>query len=200
MKVKNLVFYQIATDRNYKVGDKLHFGTEDNFQAYRVYNAKLSDENGTFGRQGNKFVSSKKIFANKKLVSKLSRAADESDFVIRELAVEYVRKNKYPDKPSRLKCMFLTDDKELCLSGLKTFYKKGHGTLFQAVAVKLNGNIFFAKDLVMPRSGLSYSEYLDIADKYWSQNQKSKAKTQEILFEGDAEIVEILGEYHHDKK
>lgn len=195
MQVKDLVLYQVATDRNYKVGDKIHFGEEDNYQAYRVWNTKLCDNQGMFSRQGFDFVDSKKIFANKNLVLKLSRALEEADFIIRELAVENVRKTKYPHLPSRLKCMFLTDSKEDCLKGLKKFYQKGHGKFFQAVAVKLNGEVFFVRDKVMPRLGLSYLEYLKLADEYWGQDQNSKGSTKEILFVGDAEIVEIIDEF-----
>lgn len=199
MEVKDLVLYQVATDRNYKVGDVLHFGEEDNFQAYRVWNSKLYDDKGRFAKQGYDFVQSKKIFANKKLVKKLSKAIEEADFIIRELAIEEVRKTKYPDEPSRLRCMFLTDSKEDCLKGVKTFYQKGHGSHFQAIAVRLNGKVFYAKEKAIGRWGLSYKEYSKLADEYWSQNQNSNVKIQEILFEGEAEVIEIMDEYTHQK-
>lgn len=199
MEVKDLVLYQVATDRNYKVGDVLHFGEEDNFQAYRVWNSKLYDDKGRFAKQGYDFFQSKKIFANKKLVKKLSKAIEEADFIIRELAIEEVRKTKYPDEPSRLRCMFLTDSKEDCLKGVKTFYQKGHGGHFQAIAVRLNGKVFCAKEKAIGRWGLSYKEYSKLADEYWSQNQNSNVKIQEILFEGEAEVIEIMDEYTHQK-
>ena len=31
-KVKDLILYQVATDRNYKVGDKIYFGEKPNGQ------------------------------------------------------------------------------------------------------------------------------------------------------------------------
>ncbi len=194
MKVKDEIFYQVATDRDYKVGDKLVFGKDYNVQGQRVFNTRFYTEGKAFHDLGFEYADSKKILKNKDLVIKISKALSESDFVIRELAVEEVRKEKFPNLPSRLKCMYLTDKKENVLSGVKEFHKKGFGTQFQAVAVKLNGNVFFAKSVYMPRLGLSYQRYRELAEKYWSQDQNSDDKIQEVLFEGTAEIVEILDE------
>ena len=36
MKVNDLVLFQIATDRNYHIGDKLSFGKEYNFHGQRA--------------------------------------------------------------------------------------------------------------------------------------------------------------------
>ena len=196
MKVSNLILYQIATDRHYKVGDKLEFGKAYNFQGQRVINGnKIFD--GRLYDEGYSFANSKKIFANKKLVLNLAKELEEYDFIVRELAYEEVRKNEFKDKPSRLKCMFLTDDKEGCIKNLKVFPQKGHGSFFQAVAVKLNGNLFYVREVPAPRRGWSYIKYLEEAKRYWSQNQNSTNKPFEILFEGKAEVVEILEEYEH---
>lgn len=195
MKVKDLVLYQVATDRNYKVGDKLIFGKEYNGQGNRILSTKFNDGKDAKYKLGFKYADSKNIFKKKDLVIDLCKTMSENDFVLRELAVEEVRKTKYPNLPSRLKCMFLSDTKQVVLENLKTFHLKGVGKLFQAVAVKLTGELFYAKSVALPRNGLSYGEYMEIADKYWSQDQNSTEEIKEILFEGKAEIVEILDEY-----
>lgn len=199
MKVQNKVFYQIATDRYYKVGDTFNFGEKLNYQGKRVFENKLKDDQGKILQQAIDYLNSKNFFKNKKIISKLIKAVDESDFVIREIAMEKIRKNEFPNYPSRLKCMFLTDSKEECLKALKIFYQKGHGEYFQAVAVRVNGNVFYSKDVAIGREGLSYAEYLDKSKRYWSQNQDSNSKLQEILFEGDAEIVEILESFRYKR-
>ena len=66
MKVKDLILYQISTDRYYKVGDKLEFGKEYNFQGQRVLNGAKLNKKRTYD-DGYAFVDSKKIFANKKV-------------------------------------------------------------------------------------------------------------------------------------
>ena len=196
MKVKDLILYQIATDRHYKVGDKLEFGKSYNYQGERVYNGAKLNKRRTYD-DGYSFVDSKKIFANKKLVLKLAKQLEEYDFTIRELAFEEVRKTEFKDYPSRLKCMFLIDNKEECVKNLKNFHHKGHGTFFQVVAVKLNGNVFYATSKNVRRTGLSFEEYKQMARVYWKQEQNSKLPINEILFEGNAEIVEVIEEYEY---
>ena len=198
MKVKDLILYQIATDRHYKVGDKLEFGKIYNFQGERVINGAKLEKKRTYD-EGYSFVDSKKIFANKKLVLKLSKQLEEYDFITRELAFEEVRKTEFKDLPSRLKCMFLIDNKESCIKNLKTCHHKGHGTFFQVVAVKLNGNVFYATAKNVRRTGLSYEEYKTMAREYWSQEQKINIPANEILFEGKAEIVEIIEEFEYKR-
>ena len=199
VKVKNLILYQVATDRNYKVGDKYIFGETDNGQAYHVYNTVYQDENHqplhVVGFNNLK----RGIFKNKKLLIDLSQALSKYDFALRELALEEVRQEQFPQLPSRMKCMFLTDDEKECLDNLPKFANVGYGSLFQAVAVKVCGTIFFARDFVVARKGLSINQYKEQAVKYWSQDQNSKTKAKEILFIGEAEIVEILKEIKKDK-
>ena len=198
MKVKDLILYQISTDRNYKVGDKLTFGKVYNGQGNRILNTKFNDGKNAMYKLGFNYADSKNIFKKKDLVINLCKTMQESDFVLRELAVEEVRKAKYPNLPSRLRCMFLSNTKQVVLDNLKTFHLKGVGKHFQAVAVKLTGELFYAKSVALPRNGLSYGEYMEIADKYWSQDQDSAESVKEILFEGKAEIVEIIEEFTKD--
>ena len=196
MKVKDLVLYQIATDRHYKVGDKLEFGKEYNFQGQRVMQGAKLNKRRTYD-DGYHFVDSKKIFANKQLVLNMAKQLEEYDFILREMAFEDLRKNEFKDCPSRLRCMFLIDNKEACIKNLKTFHHKGHGSFFQVVAVMLNGNVFYATSSNARRNGLSYEEYYNSARDYWGQEQNTSLPANEILFEGKAEIIEIIEEYSH---
>ena len=101
MKVKDLILYQIATDRYYKVGDMLEFEKEYNFQGQRVLNGAKLEKRRTYD-EGYSFVDSKKIFANKNLVLKISKQLEEYDFILRELAFEEIRKIEFKDYPRRL--------------------------------------------------------------------------------------------------
>ena len=199
MKVKDLILYQISTDRHYKVGDKLEFGKVYNYQGERVYNGAKFNKRRTYD-DGYNFVDSKKIFANKKLVLDMSKQLEEYDFVLRELVFEEVRNKEFKDCPSRVRCMFLIDNKEACLKNLKHFHHKGHGTFFQVVAVKLNGNVFYAKTKNARRAGFSYNDYYEMAREYWAQDQTLDVPTNEILFEGKAEIMEVIEEYEYVNK
>lgn len=193
MKVKNLILYQVATDRNYKVGDVLSFGKIDNGQCYHTYNTSYQQNGEALHKIGFKSAN-KGVFKDKKMLVDLSVALEKYDFAFRELAIEEVRAEKFPDLPSRMKCMFLTDNKQECLKNLPNFAKKSYGKVYQAVAVEVTGEIFYARDVIVARNGMSLNEYKKEAIKYWNQNQNSTAEVKEILFEGKAKVVEILEE------
>lgn len=193
-KVEKVILYQVATDRNYKVGDIIEFGNDYNGNGYRVYNSNFNDGKDAYHKVGFDYANSKKILKNKNLIIEMSKALSESDFILRELAAEEVRKEKYPQYPSRFKCMFLSETKDVTLENLKDFYKSGKGRQFQAIAVELDGVLFYARSKGLQRNGSSYGEYLKIADDYWNQDQKSNEEAKEILFEGKAKVVEILKE------
>ena len=48
--------------------------------------------------------------------------------------------------------------------------------------------------MTIARQGESMSTYIEHARAYWSQNNIDDNKIKEILFEGTAEIVEIIKE------
>ena len=193
MKVKNKIFYQVATDRDYKVGDVLNFGENFNGVGNRVMNSQFCKEQ-PLHKLGFDYLNSKRIFKDKKLVLDLCLSLLEADFVIRELAAEDVRKEKYPNFPSRLRCMFLSETKEELLKNFAEMKKSNPEKHFQAVAVKLNGEVFYANEKGLKRDGLSFLANKKVAEEYWGQNQNSTACIKEILFEGQAEVIEILQE------
>lgn len=191
--VTDLILYQVATDMNYKVGDVFTFdSTTTNGQYNRVFNStylhgedRLSDYVSLVGTK--KF----KKFKSKQEVLDIGSALEAYDVITKELAIEEVRKELYPEYPSRFHCMYLSENKELAINNVDNFFKQNpKGKIYQAVAVKLNGKIFKAGDVYMSREGQSYNYYKQKAYKYWAQQNPSFVK--EILFEGKAEIVEIL--------
>lgn len=165
-KVKNKVMYQVATDRDYKVGDVLTFGVGYNGQGKRA----------------------------------LFESAKEYDFAIREIAVEKARLDTNPKLPSRLRCMFLTETRDAVMTALTQFWTKGRGgKKFQAVAVKLNGKMFIGNGWHNVMGAYSFMDYYKTGVKFWT-NAPHENENKEFLFEGTAEVIEILGEYIHDPK
>lgn len=193
MQVKDLIFYQVATDRNYKVGDIIHFGDEPNGQEHNCLNLSFNKEGQPLHKIG--FDNAKKgIFKNKNLILDLSKALSNYDFIMREFALEEVRKQQFSHLPSRFRCMFLSEDADTCLHNLQGFINRGAGSNLQAIKVRVNGEAHFVKDYGVSRLGLSFNEYKEEAIKYWGQDQHSPSTSKEILFTGDVEIVEILKE------
>lgn len=117
---------------------------------------------------------------------------------VKELALEEVRESKFPDLPSRLHCMYLSIGKDIALQNIESMSKnkEKNGKQFQAIAVKLNGTIFKAGKFYVTREGESYEYYKEKAYGYWSQKDLRDDEVKEILFEGEAEVVEILKEIY----
>ena len=194
MQVKDLILYQVATDRNYKVGDKIRFGDEPNGQEFNCLNLSFNKEGEPLHKLG--YDNAKKgIFKNKNLLLDMSKALSNYDFIMREFAMEEVRKQQFPHLPSRFRCMFLSEDADTCLHNLQGFVNRGAGSILQAIKVRVNGEAHFVKDYGVSRLGLSFNEYKNEAIKYWSQDQHSTSATKEILFTGDVEILDILKKY-----
>lgn len=194
MEVKDLILYQVATNKEFKVGDIITFGDEHNGQLDKVFNLNFNLNGKPIHEVGFENVN-KGLFKNKELIVNMSKALSNYDFILREFALEEVRKEKFPNLPSRFSCMFLSDTEEVCLQNYKDFISRDKNKTYQAIKVKVTGQAHFVKDFGISRLGLSYNEYKQLAEKYWSQNQNSKAPTKEILFSGKVEIVEILEEY-----
>lgn len=198
MEVKNKIFYQVATDRNYKVGDILTFNKNlPNGQYNRVFNtdfelneARPSDR--MYSAAKRKFMK----FKSKNDIYSIAHILEYYDVAIKEIALEEVRKDKFPNLPSRLHCMYLSISKDIVLQNIKSMAnnREKNGKVFQAVAVKLNGVIFKAGKVYVSREAKSYNYYKEKAIAYWKQKDLRDEEVEEILFEGEAEIVEILDE------
>ena len=198
MKVKDLVLYQVATDRNYKVGDVLTFNKDiSNGQGNRVFNTDFRLNNGRPSDEMYAVAKRKfKKFKSKEDIYSIAHILEYYDVAIKEMAIEEVRKELFPNLPSRLHCMYLSLSKDIALANLKSVAESRdkNGKHFQAVAVKLNGVIFKAGKVYMSREGQSYNYYKQKAVSYWKQRGLKDEEVKEVLFEGTAEVIEILDE------
>lgn len=116
-----------------------------------------------------------------------------------EIAAEYVRILKYPQYPSRFKCLFAVEDLEQ-LKNWKTFF--GNST-YQIVKLECSKSYKFdANWITKPGSFKNYCEtdkfdtvsfasYCYFADKYWS-GQPSSSPLWELLVELPCKCVDIL--------
>ena len=193
--VKDLVMYQ-ATTRDYKIGDIIKFGEERNFQAERVFatNYRIDDKENKMPE----------MFLESKLKKKKKLKPEEMRNVcnilwnygvsMRELGMEICRQLYHSDEPSRLKGMFLCEKPEEAKLYLSTAKSKNNVLAPKVVGVKLNGKILKTSNSFNRRDGNSLDEFIEQAHKYWNGVDDSFEDKQSIeyLFEGTAEIVEII--------
>ena len=196
-KVRDLIMYQ-ATTRDYKVGDILEFGKTRNYQSERVFNTNYRME-GAENDMPEMFLE-EKLKKKKKLNRKEMRAICDIlwsyGFSIRELGYEICRQLYYKNEPSRLNCMFLCEKSEEAKCYLTTAKTKGSQNSPMVVGVKLNGKLLKTSNSFNRWDGKSIDEFIEQAHNYWKgvDDNFGDTKSIEYLFEGTAEVVEILYE------
>ncbi len=192
-KVKDLVMYQ-ATTRDYKVGDVLEFGKLRNYQAERVFNTNYRMPNGMMPEMFIEEKLKKKKKLNREEMRVICDILWNYGFSMRELGMEICRQKNYKNEPSRLNAMFLCEKPEEAKCYLATAKSKGKTTDPKVVGLKLNGKILKTSNSFNQRNGKSIDEFIEQAHLYWKGIDDSfeDLKSVEYLFEGTAEVVEII--------
>ena len=108
-------------------------------------------------------------------------------FVLRELALEEVRKMKYPNYPSRLSCLYVTKTKEEAINWSEIL-KRNKKKCKKVLTLELTGEIFCFDGNLMKRQNVSYQKHLENADLYWNSMDSNNS---EIIFYGKAKVIEI---------
>lgn len=172
------IYYHVVTEKPMKLGQVIVFDEKNHSALYdRVYNLleKIND-----------------IYSNP---SKYQD--DELDHhtkvALRELALEEVRKNKYPNYPSRLASLYVTSTKEEAESWYNYFISLGRD-VYQIVKVSVDGNTFTG-DACNCFDGTIDKDYnLLEAEIYWEgkDNTKGEKPVYETIVDGKIKVIEII--------
>lgn len=166
MKVNKEIFYHAYSGEKVNVGDVLVFNSGTRNKMYdEVYNNeyKIGEEDAN------------ELLINKKRNQERSFLIDEFElllntvnndaFVLRELALEEVRKDKYPFYLSRLSCLYITKTKEEVTNWIKIL-KRNKKKCKQVLTLELTGEIFSFDGNLMKRQNVSYQKHLQNAELY----------------------------------
>ena len=188
MKVNKEIFYHSNSGKELSVGDIIVFDTNTHNRMYdEIYNNeyKLNE------------IDANELLIDKKRNKELNFDEEEfllvfntvnnDAFVMRELALEEVRKNKYQNYPSRLNCLYVTKEKEDAFEW-RNILKRNKKQCKQVLTLECTGELFIGDGDLMKRQNLSYKKYLENAEKYWNQ---STCKIPEYLFYGTAKVISI---------
>lgn len=114
---------------------------------------------------------------------------------LRELAMEEVRKSEFPQYPSRLSCLYVSETLAESVQWADYFVNLGRPT-FQIVKVKVTGKRFIGDATKCFDGTLSIEENRILAKRYWenTENPSGKPSIKEFLVSGDIEVIEIIKE------
>ncbi len=115
---------------------------------------------------------------------------------LRELALEEVRKEKYPEYPSRMGCLYVSESLQEAEQWADYFMSLNRPT-FQIVKLKITGSRFVGDATKCFYATIDKEENLKLAERYWKneENPSDEPPIKEILAGGDIEIVEIVKEF-----
>ncbi len=188
MKVNKKIFYHAYSGEKVNVGDVLVFNSGTHNKMYdEVYNNEYKID----GIDANELLINKKRnndrdFSVEEFELVLNTINNDA-FVLRELALEEVRKSKYPSYPSRLSCLYITKTKEEAINWIKIL-KRNKKKCKHVLILELTGEIFCFDGNLMKRQNASYQKHLENAELYWNSINSNNS---EILFYGEAKVIKI---------
>lgn len=170
--------YHVVTDRAIKVGQLIIFDD--------------THHNGVWKRVKDKMNIVNDIYANP---DKYDEKALEhhTSVALRELSLEEVRKKYYSKYPSRMRCLYVSNDLEDSIMWSNLFIQWARPT-YQIVRLKIKGNCFIGDANNCFNGRLNKSENLLLAEHYWENklNKNNNRQIREMLVDGEIEVVEIV--------
>ncbi len=173
-------FYHVVTDKPMKVGQELIFDDNHHSGVYdRVYAYKDKVDD---------IYKNPEVYKNIELEHHLKVA-------LRELAMEEVRKEKYPDYPSRLSSLYISNTLSEAEKWYNLFIELGRPT-YSIVKVEVDGNIYIGDANNCFDGTIDREKNLELAEKYWKykENIEGKEPIVEILASGKIKVIEIVKE------
>lgn len=168
--------YHVVTEKPMYSGQHIFFDANHHNAVWQRVNDKLDIVNDIYLKPGK--------YENIELEHHTSVA-------LRELALEKIRAEKYPNYPSRMACLYVSETIEEAEKWFDYFLSLGRPT-FQIVKLKIEGNVFYGDAEKCFDGRLTEEENLILAEKYWSNSDFNRSSIKEMLVDGDIEVVEIL--------
>lgn len=174
--MKKIIAYHVVTERPMYIGQHIIFDENHHNGVWLRVNEKLEIVND--------------IYNNPKNYKGIDLEYHTS-VALRELALEKIRSEKYPDYPSRMACLYVSETLNEANKWFEYFVGLGRPT-YQIVKLKVNGNVFYGDAEKCFDGKLTEKENLILAKKYWENKTLNENSITEMLVDGDIEVIEII--------
>ena len=117
------------------------------------------------------------------------------DVAIRELAMEQVRREKFPQYPSRMACLYASSEPEPARQWAAYFARSGRPT-YAVAELEVNGRCFVGDALNCFAGTPDQADNLARAERYWRNepNEDGHDPIREMLVDGEIRVVRIIEE------
>lgn len=176
----NKIYYHVVTERPMVLNQEIVFDENHHSGVYdRVYAFKDKVE---------------EIYANSKKYEGVE-LEHHLKVALRELALEEIRKEKYPDYPSRLASLYVSNSLEEAEKWYKMFIEWGRPT-YSIVKVEVDGNVYVGDAWNCFEGTIYKNKNLELAENYWKyeKNNRGEEPIVEILANGRIKVTEIVKE------
>lgn len=174
------IFYHVVTERQLLPGQTINFDS----QKSGVYQRVIEKE---------KIVLDIYNHPNKYIESNLDH---HTKVALRELALEEVRKEKFPNYPSRLKSLYVSKSIKEAQMWADSFITQGR-KVFAIVTVRTDGNSFTGDAYNCFEGTINHNINLSLAHKYWNNeiNLSQKEPIYETIIDGNITVIRTIKNY-----
>ncbi|WJE55877.1 DUF2441 domain-containing protein (plasmid) [Bacillus cereus] len=195
MKKNELYVYHIVTRKKMSLGQIINFDKNQNNTLYRFFfeREQLNSKGEDFIQILQDHYTSEGLNLNKENTEVAIKYVDQTIRAIREVIVEMVRLQEYPEYPSRLSCLYAAKSygDALKWKELFDFYNRN---VLQIVKLRVIGNFFEGDGNLLPKEdGAPFSQKIEQAKEYWKGNVTNELP--ELLINGKIEVVEIINDF-----
>ena len=178
--------YHVVTDRPMYVGQQIVFDEQNYSGVYRRVHEKTDIV--------------KDIYANPAKYN-ADTLEHHISVALRELALEEVRRKKYPQYPSRMGCLYVSKTFEEAEKWGEFFARIGRPT-YHIVKLDVEGNCFDGDATKCFKGQLSEAENLRLAELYWENSSDDECNNGicEMLVNGRITVIEIVKEINANIK
>ncbi|MFJ8064608.1 DUF2441 domain-containing protein [Psychrobacillus sp. NPDC096426] len=195
MKENGLYVYHIVTRKKMSLGQIISF---DKYQRNTLYSffferEQLNSKGEDFFRIIQEHYSNEGLYLDKENADIAIKYADQTIRAIREVIVEMVRLQEYPEYPSRMSCLYATKNYEDILKW-KELFDSYNRKVLQIVKLRVIGNSFEGDGNLLPKEdGVPFSRKIEQAREYWQGNMNNELP--ELLIDGKIEVVEVIDDF-----
>ncbi|MCR8858765.1 MULTISPECIES: DUF2441 domain-containing protein [Bacillus] len=195
MKENELYVYHIVTRKKMILGQIINFDKNKNNTLYRFFfeREQLNSKGEDCIQILQDHYTNEGLNMNKENAEVAIKYVDQTIRAIREVIVEMVRLQEYPEYPSRLSCLYAAKSYEDALKWKELFNSYSRKVL-RIVKLRVIGNSFEGDGNLLPKEdGVPFSRKIEQAKEYWKGNVKNELP--ELLINGKIEVVEIIDDF-----
>lgn len=195
MRENTFYVFHIVTREKMKLGQMINFDKDQRNTLYNFFfEREFQNINGEdFFQILNGHYSNEGLNLNKENADVAIKYTGQTIRAIREVIVELVRLQEYPDYPSRMSCLYAAKSYDEVLKWKAIFYSYNRNVL-QIVKLRVYGKSFEGDGALLPKEdGASFSRKIEQAKAYWKGNVENELP--ELLINGKIEVVEIIEDF-----